>query len=80
MPCQVLYRLMRLFQYPVPNRAAGVGPDGMSANPLVLFQAYRKDSQHFDVHETSSAVLTGMAQSRFIGRVCGAVLSVDPFR
>ncbi|RPD63609.1 hypothetical protein L227DRAFT_496659, partial [Lentinus tigrinus ALCF2SS1-6] len=43
-------------------------------SPLALFQAYLKHGQTFDVHETSSAILTGMVRSRFIGRESALLL------
>ncbi|RPD52217.1 hypothetical protein L227DRAFT_515173 [Lentinus tigrinus ALCF2SS1-6] len=46
----------------------------MSVSPLVVFQAYLEDGRPFDVHETSSAILTGMIRSRFIGRESALLL------
>lgn len=56
-------------QYAVPIPTAGVSPEGMSITPLALYNVFLDDGQTFNVHQVSSASLTGMIRSRFIGRV-----------
>ncbi|KAI0685040.1 hypothetical protein C8T65DRAFT_592892 [Cerioporus squamosus] len=52
----------------------------MSVTPLVLYHVFLDEGQSFNVHEASSATLTGMVRSRFIGREAGLLILESRFQ